>query len=418
MMISSISIGFYSFLVVESHLVTIEHPSLATYQQLYQEHAPTLQCPCSQLSIPYGTFLNITYVLHQVCFSDLVAPIWISYVSSFDPTRVPPCTETGYSRDFRTIGASYFQFLATVCSITEINLENARHVFINTQFITDRLLAPRLFNRQTEALFESFSTTTGNDYNRTFDWINFIFYTGYFLIGTNINFQVAIDDNDQIDIATPIFVLVKNFTRANFAASGVCSCLSDGFQCSLVALLYTNTSDAWDFRQVFMELPVTCLPSVGFLISDTAWWYNERYLENIRETYSMVIDAQSLVEIKSLNASVLSRFEGKRLKDLLHEMLIERWVGNETHFDAFYKACTPLSYSYTIIRRRDIIAILLLIVSICGGLNSGLRIIVPFIGKLFFFCADQWKNRNISDQGKRHSTYPREREGEGCRINK
>ena len=68
----------------------VAHPSLDTYLQLQGEHDSTLTCPCSQLAMPYGTFLNITYALHQICSSDLVSPEWLDYLALFNPTLVPP----------------------------------------------------------------------------------------------------------------------------------------------------------------------------------------------------------------------------------------------------------------------------------------------------------------------------------------
>ena len=94
MTISSIAAGFYTFLVVQNQVVTIAHPSLVTYQQLYNDYSDTLQCPCSQLSVPYGTFLNVTFVLHQVCSSDFVSSTWLDYLESFDPIFLPSWTMT------------------------------------------------------------------------------------------------------------------------------------------------------------------------------------------------------------------------------------------------------------------------------------------------------------------------------------
>ena len=69
---SSIAAAFYTSLVVQSQLVTVAHPSFATYQQLYKNYADTLKCPCSRQSISYGSFLNVTFILHQICSSDLI----------------------------------------------------------------------------------------------------------------------------------------------------------------------------------------------------------------------------------------------------------------------------------------------------------------------------------------------------------
>ncbi len=75
-------------------------------------------------------------------------------------------------------------------------------------------------------------------------------------------------------------------------------------------------------------------------------------------------------------------------------MFMETWIDNNTHFSQFYSECAPISCSYTIVRRRDIIVVLVLFISICGGLNEALQILVPCFGKLIFFFIDWWKNRD------------------------
>ncbi|CAF4331177.1 unnamed protein product, partial [Adineta steineri] len=134
--ISSIGVGFYVFLIKQNQLVTIDHPSVTTYQQLYNDHSTTLQCPCSRISIPYEAFLDVTFTLHQVCLSDLISPTWLHYLTLFDTSLVPEWPNDFMpTRDFRIMGASYFQLLATFCSIADISIADAQRVFNNTKFI-------------------------------------------------------------------------------------------------------------------------------------------------------------------------------------------------------------------------------------------------------------------------------------------
>ena len=346
--------------------------------------------------MPYGTFLNITYALHQICSSDLVSPEWLDYLALFNPTLVPPWIRTDFARDFRTIGASYFQFLATFCLLNRISLDDAQHAFTASQFINDRVLSPSLFRQRTQAVIAAFITDTENEFNRTFDWIDVLFHSSSFLSGTNINFDATVSADDQVNIGYTRFCSPAVIKHDGVGCTGVCSCLTDNFQCRLLAVIYTNGSHLFDFQQIFEELPITCIPSTGFLDSKTSWWYDDSYLENIRQTYSLVIDSRALPKARALNASIPSQYINLELEQLLRKMLLEGWISNEPDFAKFYDTCAPLACSYTVTRRRDIIIALLLLISICGGLNRGLRIIVPFVGHLAFFCVDRWTNRTIS----------------------
>ncbi|CAF1463847.1 unnamed protein product [Rotaria sordida] len=389
-----ITTGFYIYFVEQNQIVTIKHPSLVTYEQLYNDHSATLQCPCSQISISYEKFLNVTYILHQVCTSAFVSPKWLTYLASFDPTLVPSWTDTRFSRNFRTIGASYFQFLANFCSLSQININDALNVFINTKFINDHVLPPSLFVQQTQAMIESFIDSTKNNFARTLDWIHIIFTTSYFLIGRNINFLITVTDDHQVTVDNIIFYSVSEITHESISINGPCSCEIDGPFCTMLDLLYTNGSNILDFQQAFDELRISCVLLFGFTTGNISWWYNITYLENIQATYSMVIHSQPSPNIKPLNASAPTQFGNVQLLDLLYEMLVETWIHNETYYDKFYRECAPISCSYRIVQRRDIIVVLLLLISVCGGINRGLQIFVPFVGKFIFFCINRWKNRN------------------------
>lgn len=49
-------------------------PSFQTYQDLFLRYPTTLQCSCSQISIKYEKFMNLTVkTQHQVCLSDFVS---------------------------------------------------------------------------------------------------------------------------------------------------------------------------------------------------------------------------------------------------------------------------------------------------------------------------------------------------------
>ncbi len=393
--ISSIAAGFYTFLVIQNQVVTIAHPSFTTFEQLYDDYSDTLQCSCSQLSVPYGTFLNVTFVLHQVCSSDFVSSTWLNYLESFDPILLPSWAVGSTARDFRTTGDSYFQLLTTFCTLIENNIEDAQRLFINTQFVNDHLPNPLLFTQQTPAIIESYITKTKNDFQQILEWITVTFSSSFFFSGANTNFVITVTNDDTLVVTSASYDLVILMTPETVTTLGMCTCPRESSRCAATDVLYTNGSNMHQFEQVFWELPIGCTPINGFLRSTFAWWYNETYLNNIQATYSRVISSQSTPNISSLNTSVPTRFTNNQLNYLVQEMFLETWIGNDTYFDQFYSQCAPISCSYTTIGRRNLLVVLLLLISICGGLNRILRILVQGFGKLIFFLIDWWQNRNI-----------------------
>ena len=390
--------GLYTFLLVETQMITIDKPSLATYEQLYIDHADTLQCPCSQKSISYGSFLNVTFDLHQVCSSDLVSPTWLNYLQLFDPIDLPEWAVSGATRDFRSIGGSYFQLLTAVCLLAQSNIENAQSLFSKTQFVNDRVLDSHLFVQQTNGIIQSYINRTIDDFRQTSNWLILVSISNYFLSGSNTNSNVTFGDNDIANIGILVYPLVEDINHEHISFNGVCTCPERSVFCLSLNLLYTTGKQPLEYEQIFWEIRAGCLPFATLLQSPFYWWYDQNYLEIIQDSYSRVIHTQSPSHINSLNTSLPSQYGDLPLFFLYQQMFTETPIRNATRFDLFYKQCAPMSCSYTISQRRDLVVILLLLISICGGLNEILHILVQTFGKSIFFLIDWWKN---SDQVQR-----------------
>lgn len=63
-----------SFLVLASFVLSsttteriiLNKPSFASYQHLYSSFSETLSCPCTEITIPYSSFLIMKTTYHQV----------------------------------------------------------------------------------------------------------------------------------------------------------------------------------------------------------------------------------------------------------------------------------------------------------------------------------------------------------------
>jgi hypothetical protein len=54
--------GFATVTVIE----TVLSPSIVTFEKLHAIHSNTLSCTCQQIAIPYGSFVTIQPIHHQV----------------------------------------------------------------------------------------------------------------------------------------------------------------------------------------------------------------------------------------------------------------------------------------------------------------------------------------------------------------
>ncbi|CAF3331713.1 unnamed protein product [Rotaria sp. Silwood1] len=282
----SITVGLYIFLSDQDQLVTIEYPSLVKYESLYEQHSSTLLCPCSQISVPYDRFLNVTFVLHQICTSSLVSSMWLDYLVLVNLNRIPIWTETDYSRDFRTYGASYFKFLATYCHLAQINIEDAKHMFLSTQFINNYLPSQLFFLQQVQHISESFIAKTRHEFSRTLNWTQTATMISQFLTGANTNFRITVNNDGRVIINDVTFRIVTQITHNSLSSTGRCSCGFDGRVCFLIPIIYTNGSSASEFLQVFYELKIGCIPMFGlFCILSILMFYSSIIGRVIRKTY-------------------------------------------------------------------------------------------------------------------------------------
>ena len=395
MMTATMIIAFYIFFQKQNQTITITNPSLDTYYQLYNDHQDSLKCPCSQLSMSYDKFINVSIILHEICSSDLLSPTWIDYVTSFDRSQIPSWTETPFSRDFRLIGASYFQLLNVFCSLAKTNIKNVHGILVNKKLISDYVRSPIRLLQETQAIINSFIDTTNNNLIQEYQWIYVYFVTSHFLSGTNVNFQAVVND-DHVILNPNIILMLSSVENDRIGVTGYCSCAGEhvSLACSLVTIIYSNGTNFFEYDQIFWQLKIGCLPFLGFEKGYIQWWYNDTYIENIRNSYSIMLQSQQLPDIRPLNRLAPTQFALSTLDDLLSKIFIEEWIVDETHFDRFYVECAPISCSYTVYEYRSILAAILIIIAICGGLNKGLRIMVLFLGKTIFIIIDKWKNRN------------------------
>lgn len=392
-----IGVGFYIFLSENQEIVTIYQPTIEQYRNLYRDHAQTLRCPSSQLATSYETFFNVTFVLHQVCSSDFVSFEWLNYLLRFDPTLVPVWTETHFSRDLRIFGASYFQFLATYCSLTRLSIAEVQNMLRTTTFISNNVPSPDMLTQRTEALFVTLNRTTRSNFNRMLIWINIVNNMNNFLSGSNTNFATRLQDN-QVYVTDQLFESTLTISNDSVLITIPCSCIESTDSCRLNTFLYKNGTNFSNYARDFKEITLGCIPVIGFTTSIIDWWYEKECIEDIRDTYGIVIHNQTPPAIQPLNLSTSIYIEGQTINDLLTKMFIESIIKSNASFDIFYSQSAPDACSYKVVRRRHFVVALLLLFSVCGGLKNGLRLLIPLIMKSILLCHKRWHNNQIHGQ--------------------
>ncbi|CAF0761435.1 unnamed protein product [Rotaria sp. Silwood1] len=300
----SITVGLYIFLSDQDQLVTIEYPSLVKYESLYEQHSSTLLCPCSQISVPYDRFLNVTFVLHQICTSSLVSSMWLDYLVLVNLNRIPIWTETDYSRDFRTYGASYFKFLATYCHLAQINIEDAKHMFLSTQFINNYLPSQLFFLQQVQHISESFIAKTRHEFSRTLNWTQTATMISQFLTGANTNFRITVNNDGRVIINDVTFRIVTQITHNSLSSTGRCSCGFDGRRlCRLAEDSITNDIQAFlaSTMLVYQLIPRTQFDSEMNVTLNRVKLATPVAFTRILDLLRLTIHGNALIDVFSLS---------------------------------------------------------------------------------------------------------------------
>ncbi|CAF1679612.1 unnamed protein product, partial [Adineta ricciae] len=68
---------FIAVISPQDRLITVSNITPTLFNQLSLEHADTLSCPCSNITMPYKAFVSHIIYFHPVCSSVYVSKEWI-----------------------------------------------------------------------------------------------------------------------------------------------------------------------------------------------------------------------------------------------------------------------------------------------------------------------------------------------------
>ena len=147
----------HSLISVQRNSRTVQNPSQVQFESLHSEFAPTLSCPCSQLSVRHSSIITIQPSFHQVCSSDFVrVDRWFRYFVAILLSEIDPHISL-YSQDFRTrSGSSFFLLLQSICEAAYQIVGTALTAFNDLQLVSNEPLSNVTFQEQTSVLFDQF----------------------------------------------------------------------------------------------------------------------------------------------------------------------------------------------------------------------------------------------------------------------
>ena len=161
-------IAMYASIDLRAQSITVQNPSETTFNKLYKTYRSTLHCPCSEITIPYGSFMSTLPVFHPVCTSWLVSQEWITYLTDIQK-------EINYlNDDFRSNAPSFFTALASLCELANVTINNAWRVVSHSVLYADEALPLNYFLVHARSIFSQFQSTTAEELKNSFATINLL----------------------------------------------------------------------------------------------------------------------------------------------------------------------------------------------------------------------------------------------------
>lgn len=335
----------------------IEKPSFKKYENLFNKYSNTLHCPCSQMSIQYKSFLNISISnRHEICSSDFIKDEWIKafLLSNLQSTYSPQL--------FQTSAIGFFQLLSFFCQYTEKYLNDEISNFINQSLIHSQIVSLTQFNIQIQSMIKQFQMDTSNSFLSILELIRLMSNNNTIISLFQTNWKWT----DMIFVNTNHHV--KGIHTKSMVYNGTCDC--------------ALSSECIQEISTTPGLFVGCYPLEALLKSNLQCLYNQSCIYLLQPTngYST-----------PLNSSISTRYPlNSSIETILNELMVEQWFTNIS-YDNYYNACYPSYCLYSFMSHHPTLDIL----SSLLGLYGGLLIIITALVTMF---VDTCQSRNTRIQ--------------------
>jgi hypothetical protein len=355
----------YTSLINVTQTVTVKINTIAKYSQLYSTYPQTLTCPCTQISINYGTFLDVQYTFHQVCSSVFVDEYWINYLyNSYGNGAV-------YTYDFRYTSPMTFQGLSALCGLVNQTISNSLTQFYLNQYISASVIPSQVFESQVNASVSQFISSTANDFLLSLTTIRNTTQSNaiYSREGTNYYFytQPTLYNPDPH---------AESYSNCSCSSSPTCVEPSSIYDYSNGAILFSVAG-----------IYIGCYIIESLLQSDLRCFYNQTCINQLQ---SYLISSSSM-NITALDKTLLVQFlENSTIEVVVDQLMVQQWNQSKM-YDRYYNACQPAECIYTHQTKNNPIYIITTLIGLLGGLITVLKLIVPRL--VIFLCKKQEQPR-------------------------
>ncbi|CAF1186952.1 unnamed protein product [Adineta steineri] len=331
---------FYMFSTFTPHVITIEtdKPSLEIYEELYKKYNDTLECPCSQLSMKYKSFLTLTTRFHEICLSNFITDPWLLYLyeKRDNDTRHSPY-------DFYNSAVGQFKLLSSFCNLSKETVFESIFQLETTDFINNQLLSLDILNNRIKMFINEFQQTLSQSFVNSISLIRETISSNMFMTTSLSNWEF---DRTSPNLSLKIFHMFPlNYNGCSCSSSSKCVSSSHG-------------------------MLIGCYPLESIFQTTLHCFYNQTCID-LTNTF------------KSINISSLeiSRFSlNQTIESVVNELMLEE-LKHEINYPNYFNACSPSLCIYSYVDKRNAIEGILTLIGLYGGLVIICRLIAIIIVK-------------------------------------
>jgi hypothetical protein len=347
-------LGIYNSVIHVFDRFTVSKPSLEQYQQLQQLYdVGALDCPCSQVSITYSSFIDFECSFHPVCTSEFLSDSYLKQLFEiYQQLDVRDATTNAFTLQGTLF--SHFQALRILWDLTKDAVQDARQQYLTSSIISVSMLYQNLFEKQTNTSLKRFESTLSDEFLTNVQLFRGMAQGNAFVSLYSTNWYPVLKSRNYYG---KVYLNPQYYGNCNCLASAFCTEPSVPF---IRGYLVGCTS-----LEALLQRTIECL-------------YEQNCLDLLVRHLNL-----SLTLPQPLNKSETRFSSNDTINSVFDEMFIETCSSNVS-YSRFFDQCHPVSCSVTMTKRNGLITIVTILLGLYGGLTISLKLIVPLF--VFSFC--------------------------------
>ncbi|CAF5107027.1 unnamed protein product, partial [Rotaria sp. Silwood1] len=360
----------YSALDGQNQTIIVLNPTQSDFENLYRKYPNTLACPCTDIAIPYRSFISIIPEYHPVCSSIFVSDNWINIL--FNPN-----ISYYYPLDFRSSASGQFQILSSFCSLSKRFVNDTIDDFLSNVFLTPVVLSSYLLDLQSQAQSSFIQTLTSNAFRQLLQLVRSTTFTNQLQTALRTSSYLGFyifPNGKTATYAIQNFYSSNNNTICYCGLQSTCSSSVCGF---FDLFAYDTKGDYTSSMSLIVNVPgfvAECYAIESLLQSTLECFFDSTCINTVLRFLSN----NNMTDIKQLDVNQTQFSPRTTIDTLFTNLFIEKW-STISSFTEYYKKCSPILCTYTFIQRKSALYIITKLLSLYGGLVIVLRFCLPYI---------------------------------------